>query len=279
MPLPQQGSSTLLDIPGKSNLFSSEEITMDQIEREAVSWAHEHLSNVIESIEKQKAERISKFVQDQAPMLRAVVKYCPEALKEIELNTTDEKMTQTLYAYKGKAEYEIRNKSENLLRTQAKSIDEIDNQYKELTGKLDDFQKDQLAAYVLFRKMIIDLLDKKLCLNKNGKYHNEDIVHDIVFPRKTDTDTIGYENHNLWLIDELLSFHSYAASDKRLCDFTTSSSEERPDVVVLRKSVTTGVRGQYPCSNSKNPSERISTKTPPDSCSGMCGKSAIKGYG
>jgi len=220
-------------IPSKSGLFSAETINMNQIEQEAVTRARKHLASVIESVEKQKSERLNKLVQDQLPMLRAVVKYCPEVLKEIELNTTDEKMTQTLYAYKGKAEYEIRKKSEKLLRTQASSIEEIDDQYNELTGKLEDFQKDQLAAYVVFRKMIIDLLDKKLCLNKDGKYYNEDIVHDIVFPRKTDTDTIGYDNHNLWLIDELLAFHTYAASDKRLCDFTTSSSEERPDVVVF----------------------------------------------
>lgn len=220
-------------IPGKTDLFNSEEISMEQIEQEALTRSRAHLAAVIESVETQKMERVNKFVQDQSPMLRAVVKYCPEAMKEIELNTSDEKMTQTLYSYKGKAEYEIRKNSDKLLRTQAKNIDEINAQYTELTEKLEDFQKDQLAGYVLFRKMIIDLLDKKLCLNTEGKYHNEDIVHDIVFPRKADTDTIGYDNHNLWLIDELLAFHTYADSDKRLCDFSTSTSEERPDVVVF----------------------------------------------
>lgn len=221
------------NIPEKSNLLNNTEITMEQIEQEIMQRARAHLAPVIESVEQQKAEKISRFVQDQAPMLRAVLKYCPEAIKEIEVNTSEEKMTQTLYAYKGKTEYEIRKNSDKLLKTQAKSIDEIDAQYQELTEKLEDFQKDQLAGYVVFRKMIIELLDKKLCLNKNGKYNNEDIVHDIVFPRRTDSDFIGYENHNLWLIDELLAFHSYAASDKRLCDFTISTSEDRPDVVVF----------------------------------------------
>lgn len=219
--------------PHKTDIYNSEEISMEQIEQEAVARTRAHLASVIESVETQKSDRISKFVQDQSPMLRAVVKYCPEVLKEIEVNTSDEKLTQTLYSHKGKAEYEIRKSSEKLLRTQANSIDDINAQYKELTEKLEDFQKDQLAGYVLFRKMIIDLLDKKLCLNSEGKYSNEDIVHDIVFPRKIDTDSIGYDNHNLWLIDELLAFHTYAASDKRLCDFTTSTSEERPDVIVF----------------------------------------------
>lgn len=221
------------NIPDKSNLINSNEISIEQIEQEAVKRTRAHLAPVIESVEQQKAEKVSRFVQNQAPMLRAVVKYCPEVMKEIEVNTSEEKMTQTLYAYKGKAEYELRKSSNNLLKSQAQSVDEISAKYNELTEKLEDFQKDQLAGYVVFRKMIIDLLDKKLCLNKDGKYSNEDIVHDIVFPRKADTDSISFENHNLWLIDELLAFHTYAASDKPLREFTTSTSDERPDVVVF----------------------------------------------
>lgn len=221
------------NIPEKNKLINNNEISMEQIEQEAVKRTCAHLAPVIESIEKQKADKVSKFVQDQAPMLRAVVKYCPEVMREIEINTSDEKMTQTLYTYKGKAEFELRKSSDNLLKSQARSVDEIEAKYKDLTGKLEDFQKDQLAGYVIFRKMIIDLLDKKLVLNKDGKYSNEDIVHDIVFPRKTDTDSISFENHNLWLIDELLAFHTYAGSDKPLREVTTSTSDERPDVVVF----------------------------------------------
>lgn len=220
-------------IPEKSNLLSDEGITMSQIEQETITRTKAHLAAIIASVEAQKAERMAKYLQNENPMLRAVVKYCPEAMQDFELNTSDEKLAQTLYAYKGKAEYEIKKQSEKLLKSQAKSIEEINTQYESLTEKIEDFQKDQLAGYIIFRKMIIDLLDKKLCLNTDGKYSNEDIVHDIVFPRKSDTNIISYDNHNLWLIDELLAFHGFAASDKRLCDITTSQSEDRPDVLVF----------------------------------------------
>lgn len=220
-------------VPQSKDLFNVEKIYMEQIDDLTLGRAKNHLSEIISSIEQQKKERVARFIQNESPMLRAVVKHCPEALKEIELNTSDEKLNQTLYSYKGKAEFEMKKKSEALLKTQSKSINEISIQYNELTQKIDEFQKDQLAGYLIFRKMIIDLLDKKLELNTEGKFHNEDIVHDIVFPRKTDTDSIAFENHNLWLLDEILAFHTYAVSDKRLCDFTTSESQERPDVVVF----------------------------------------------
>ncbi len=81
--------------------------------------------------------------------------------------------------------------------------------------------------------MIIELLDKKLQLNEEGKYPNEDIIHDIIIPRKRTTDELRYEDHNLWLIDERLTFHELASSDIPLSDTTTSKSTDRPDVVVF----------------------------------------------
>jgi len=44
---------------------------------------------------------------------------------------------------------------------------------------------------------------------------------------------LRYEDHNLWVIDERLTFHELASSDLPLNDSTTSGSKERPDVVVF----------------------------------------------
>jgi hypothetical protein len=45
---------------------------------------------------------------------------------------------------------------------------------------------------------------------------------------RTTSDDIDYEQHNLWMIDERLSFHSYAASDLPL-----EKNGDRPDILVL----------------------------------------------
>ena len=41
------------------------------------------------------------------------------------------------------------------------------------------------------------------------------------------------DRHNLWLIDERLTFHSFAASDRPLNKIGDSKSEDRPDIVVV----------------------------------------------
>jgi hypothetical protein len=61
---------------------------------------------------------------------------------------------------------------------------------------------------------VIELLDLILGIAEEGKYQTGDTIHKIFFPIKKEFDEINYEQQNLWLIDERLSYHSYLSSDK-----------------------------------------------------------------
>jgi hypothetical protein len=220
------------DIPEKPTIYSAEQPCFEGIENEAVQRIRTHLGEVVQKVEAQTREKVAQFIASD-PSLRSVTKYCPEIYKELNPTSSDEKIAETLYAHKGRAELEVRRKSEKLLRTQTKSVSEVRSQYDELTRKLEDFQKDQLAGYIVLRKMIIDLLDKQLTMNSSGSYSNEEIIHDIVFPRKADSDQINYVDHNLWLVDEVLAFHRFAKSDGSLNNFSSSNSKDRPDISVF----------------------------------------------
>lgn len=221
------------EIPEEAPLLNEAGIvSMNQIKSASTQAAKNHLQDFLKRARLKKEEVVSKYITEN-PALRAVPTYCPEVFDEIEPNSTVEKINEVLYRHKGKAEFEIRKKSNDLLKTQGKSLAEVEESYQALQSQLNDFQKDNLASYLCDRKRIIDLLAKKLELNSDGKFANEDIIHDIIFPRKTTTDQIGFENHNLWLIDECLTFHAFAASDKPLKQTTSSESAERPDILAF----------------------------------------------
>jgi len=221
------------DIPETDSLFTGSLLTLDQIKDAVQERTRTFLADFLAVLGERKREIANRYVATKNPTLRAVLHYCPEAIDEIEPNSSDEKIDEILYRHKGRAEYEIRRRGKELLKTQAQSLEEIRDEYEGITGRLEAFQKDQLAAYIIFRKMILDLLEKKLELSEDGRFSNEDIIHDILFPRKTTTDKLDFSEHNLWLIDERLTFHVFAASDQRLCDTTASESEERPDILLL----------------------------------------------
>lgn len=208
-------------------------VSLSELRDAVILRSKKYLAPYLEIVEKAKAEKLHKFIADENPWYSAVVKYCPEVMDEFDLNTSDDKMSEVLAKHRGIAEHKLKVDSSRLLKTQAESIDEIKDQYEQISKKIEDFNKDQLASYMVFRKMIIDLLDKKLQLNKDGKYPNEAIIHDIIFPRKATSDNIDYCDHNLWLIDERLTFHAFAASDLELKQITDSESADRPDIIIF----------------------------------------------
>lgn len=208
-------------------------VSMKQIEGAVAGAAKVFLREFLEKARERKEAIVASYVANENPALRSVPHYCPEVFDEIEPNSTPEKLNEVLYRHKGRAEFAIRKNSDKLLKTQAKSIAEVEGDYQALTAQITEFQKDNLVNYLCDRKRMIALLEKKLELNADGKFPNEDIIHDLIFPRKATTDQLAFEDHNLWIIDECLTFHAFAASDKPLNQTTHSASDERPDIVAF----------------------------------------------
>lgn len=97
-----------------------------------------------------------------------------------------------------------------------------------------------MAQYIIFRKLVLDLFENSLKRNREDKYYDEKVIHNIIFPMKYTSDEIEIENENLWLIDERLAYHLYLASDLELKKFPLIESESkiRPDITIFNKKVT-----------------------------------------
>ena len=62
---------------------------------------------------------------------------------------------------------------------------------------------------------------------EHGKYSREDAIHSLLMPMRTDSNEIGTDASNLWIIDERLAFHDYLASDKTLKSMPITGSDQR----------------------------------------------------
>ena len=65
-------------------------------------------------------------------------------------------------------------------------------------------------------------------------YSLEENIHQIIFPLRSDFYDVLFEQQNLWIIDEKLTFHRYLASDTRLDKQETheGADRQRPDLVI-----------------------------------------------
>ena len=104
-----------------------------------------------------------------------------------------------------------------------------------------------LAQHVLHRKIILDLFEKALQRDpETGKYSLEKTVHNIVFPMRTTSEDVPFEQQNLWIIDERLTYHSFLSSDKPLKSLEPidNPSESRPDILIFDRPLAFGEDGQ-----------------------------------
>ncbi|MBK7995462.1 MAG: hypothetical protein IPK14_19395 [Blastocatellia bacterium] len=66
-------------------------------------------------------------------------------------------------------------------------------------------------------------------IGQGGSYELESTIHNIIFPRNYTSDDVSYEQQNLWIIDERLTYHKYLASDKTVLE---SNNKEKPDLLI-----------------------------------------------
>ncbi len=162
----------------------------------------------------------------------------PDALDQISPDVPEEKLEVELHKLRYKFNTEIKEQTQHLINSTVNDITNVADyitEYNELLSKISDLSTDQLAEYVLYRKSIISLLDKSIELTDTGKYPLEEVVHRIIFPMITTSNEIDYEQQNLWLIDERLSYHHYLASDKPLksVEVINTDSKLEPDLLIF----------------------------------------------
>jgi hypothetical protein len=129
------------------------------------------------------------------------------------------------------------------LKDSGANVSNIGTLISDATKALEDAEQRSLAEYVVRRKVVLDFME--ILLNKSkfegvdSDYQREDILHSFICPMKVNTvngrrKIESASSHDLWIIDERLTFAQYFSSDEELgMLLDKSGSEERPDVIVF----------------------------------------------
>lgn len=110
---------------------------------------------------------------------------------------------------------------------------------------LEDAEQRSLAEYVVRRKVVLDfieiLLEKVRDDHGDSAFQREDILHSFICPVRVNNVTEGKgrrvdasASHDLWIVDERLTFAEYFSSDVEFNALAEAfDSEERSDVLVF----------------------------------------------
>ena len=204
-------------------------IAQAEIEASAATIARDAVGPDIAFRQEKKKKRIRSYVDNQAPWHKEI--FSKVDLSEMPYNPTNEEIEACLQKEKFAQELAIKEDVTKLLSET--NLENIKDTVASIANKISNTSKNDLIHYIAFRKNILDIFEKSLEVDDAGSYSSEGVVHDIVFPRKGDTEITPFHDHNLWIVDERLNFTSYVSSDVPLDGKNTG----RPDLLAYDKRV------------------------------------------
>lgn len=209
--------------------FKALEGEIESITQSALAAAERFLAEHIEEIRKVQ-RRLVVEVLEEHPQLAISVDDVGGFVQTLSPSMSDEDIGKTLFTLLYRHEKKIRSQINFV--SQKELIDSRER-IDELVQRVSDDAKRRLAEYTIKRHQIIQLA-RSLLKYKDAEaqsYHWEKTLHDLICPMGKMLSSKNYDEHNLWLIDDLLSYYSFFASDKALAALGVAGDKKEPDLL------------------------------------------------
>lgn len=218
---------------GRGDIEFPDQITQDELRTVIAQEIYSEFTEQIDQLSEKRFTRVKEFVT-QHPRYRQLLKYKQSEIRRIPSTLNEEKMEIELFKIQQALELEVKKEASSVLN----SIDDdedlmaFNSNHEALYSKIIEVGNSKLSDYVIHRKLVLDLFERLLKAKTPEK-----AVHKLIFPLQKLSDEVGFEDHNLWMIDEKLSYHKYLASDKKFktLEPLNSDSNDRPDIIVFNK--------------------------------------------
>jgi hypothetical protein len=205
----------------------------------ALTAVREDLTPFLGRLRAQKEEAVSRYITQQAPEYRRLLKTCKsQVLEGLPPNPRPKEIEAALGRVWVEQQADLKEEGKAILAFEAGS-DTLEQYQRQMEGFLDKFEElnqTSLAQHVIHRRIVLNLLDKALQRDDDtGRYQLEAVVHRLVHPMRKSSDEIEFEEQNLWILDDRLTYHDFMDSDKELraSERIESMSATRPDILAV----------------------------------------------
>ena len=198
--------------------------------------------SVLSSAEKFLAEHIASLRQTQRKTVEALLMEHPQlAIKVADVEAYVQGLSPGMEEEDiGKSLFTVLYRDERKLAKEVAVLkdsdlsEEVRVRAQDTLKKVGDQARVRLAEYVVKRRQILDLVHTLLghTNSPDAANYQEKVIHDLICPMGAFYDAKDYEAHNLWIVDDLLAYYSYFASDKQIKKIASDSEDKaEPDVV------------------------------------------------
>lgn len=204
--------------------FMFEDVILDRIINELWPNVEEFLAEPLAALSGTQRAKIEAITETYPSVAYGNVEELQEKLPAGELNE------DAIYGHLSRERFrrdqrqgeKIRSVLSRLKEGNAK-VEDFATAIKDARDAIEDAEQKSLAEYVVRRKVVLDfieiLLEKVRDDTRDSSYQREDILHSMICPVKINTLESGEKraepvaSHDLWIIDERLTFAQYFSSD------------------------------------------------------------------
>jgi hypothetical protein len=221
-----------------------DDITLEAIRKPALGYVSADLEPFLQEINTEKRTAINNYIATEGPQYRPLTRYIKEFIDKIPPGAKGQALESVLHEQMYKKQRELKSESHTLMDESTKAAlkpAEYEARLNDFLERENELGKSSLAQYIVHRRVILDFLEKSLQSDsQTGKYPLEEIIHKIIYPMRTTSDDVPYEQQNLWIIDERFAYHGFLASDMALntASVLANESDSRPDLMIFERALT-----------------------------------------
>jgi hypothetical protein len=230
-----------------------DDISKEEIRNECLSFVQRDLADILRTMNLEKEQRIRRYIHEEAPQYKVLMRHKDEWIGKVPPAFTRQDLDTILHRELHQKEVRLKQEGSRILK-EGDRLDDYEEYRKRLTAFMANYNELGMAAlaqHVTHRKIILELLEKAISKDvAKDAYPLERAVHHLIFPMRETSDDLLYDQQNLWIIDERLTYHSFIASDKSLLsiEHLENRSGKRPDLLVFDRRLVIGP-GEQPVSS------------------------------
>lgn len=199
-----------------------------------------------------RAEAISAYIRKDGMayhFIRDAVQDVARTLKRSDDDAIEEALHKRAYREKRASRKDVSRLLAATPKEKAESA--YFSRWQKIVDSVSQIAKSELANYVAHRRAVLDLVDDLLKAADGDPHRREEVLHSVIFPKGTQSGEVGFEQQNLWLIDERLAFHEHLFSDKAISRITDGEvpALARPDLTIFESGFASFSDGARPPAN------------------------------
>lgn len=205
----------------------------------ALESIREELAPLLGKLREQKEETVTTYVTSHTPEFRRLL--ATEKTRVLEVLPSAPKPKE-IEAALGRVLLErqaaLKEEGRRLLAFEPGSdmLNDYQAQMEGFFERFEDLDQTALAQYVVHRRVVLNLLDRALQKDDaTGRYQLEAVIHRLIHPMRKGSEEVEFEEQNLWVLDDRLTYHDFLESDRQLRSSKRleSGSQLRPDLLVV----------------------------------------------